>query len=41
MPAIGLKLFWLRQNLVQVSHILATFRERDGRSFLTGRLLVA
>ncbi len=28
-------------TLVQVSHILAPFRERDGRSFLTGRLLVA
>jgi hypothetical protein len=30
-----------RNSLVQVSHILAPFRERDGRSFLTGRLLVA
>ena len=29
------------EDLVQVSHILAPFRDRDGRSFLTGRLLVA
>jgi hypothetical protein len=27
------------EALVQVSHILVVFRERDGRSFLTGRLL--
>jgi hypothetical protein len=29
----------LASTLVQVSHILVAFRERDGRSFLTGRLL--
>jgi hypothetical protein len=29
------------QFLVQVSHILGPYRERDGRSFLTGHLLVA
>jgi hypothetical protein len=27
--------------LVQVSHILGPYRERDSRSFLTGHLLVA
>jgi hypothetical protein len=29
------------EALVQVSHILGPYRERDGRSFLTGHLLVA
>jgi hypothetical protein len=33
-------LLWARP-LVQVSHILTPFRERDGRSFFTGRLRVA
>jgi hypothetical protein len=30
----------LQKDLVQVSHILATFRERSGRYFLIGRSLV-